>query len=286
MTDLLAPSPLPPDPAPPKVAPDPLGAWRAARAALDVARASVDEETVRVAREGREVYLRHVSPARRERLLPVPDDLLSGRVGPHVLEAQWADLLTPAQQAAARPELDVLAASLRAAWAALPAAERAVREAAARVPDAVGADASPEEGGAWRLVRTCWPGTYASQGGGAASYARARASVAARELQALGYRVRCAVREYPAGAERRAALRAFEVWVWATEEGAAVAPHQQALGYDGALRAAAAEGVSPTALYGGNAAPIEDAIRAGADRSARMAPPLTWEHIAEGEDLP
>ena len=78
----------------------PLDAWRAADLALREARRLVEAETLRVAREGREVYRRHASPARRDRLLPVPDDLLSGRVGPHVLEGQWSDLLTPAEQRA------------------------------------------------------------------------------------------------------------------------------------------------------------------------------------------
>lgn len=256
----------------------PLDAWRAADLALREARRLVEAETLRVAREGREVYRRHASPARRDRLLPVPDDLLSGRVGPHVLEGQWSDLLTPAQREAARPELEALAAPLRAAWAALPAAERAEREAASRVPAPVGAE-EPAPAGAWRLVRTCWPGTYGSQGGGADGYARARASLDARELLAVGYRVRCVDRAYP---ERGGRLRAFEVWAWTTEEGARVARHQRALGYADLLRAAAAEGASPAALLG---APIEDTIAAGADRSARSAKPLEWERLAEGEDL-
>ena len=92
----------------------PLDAWRAADLALREARRLVEAETLRVAREGREVYRRYASPARRVRLPPVPDDLLSGRVGPRVLEGQWSDLLTPAQREAARPELEALAAEAAA----------------------------------------------------------------------------------------------------------------------------------------------------------------------------
>lgn len=262
--------------------PTPLKAWRAADAALAAARARIDAETLRVAREGREVYARHASPKARARLLPVPDDLLAGPLGPLVLEGKWADLLTPAQREAARPELDALAAPLRTTWDALPAAERAAREAAARVPEPVGAGATPPDG-AWRLICERWPSSYASQGNGAAAYARARVSLAARTLQAVGYRVRCVTRLRTVGARQ---ARTFEAWAWTTPEGARCARWQQPPGEtcDDLLRAAAAEGVNPAALLG---APVADVTRADADGAGRRpAPtPLTWEQLAEGEDL-
>lgn len=262
--------------------PTPLDRWRAAAAALTAARARIDAETVRVAREGREVYARHASPKARARLLPVPDDLLTGPLGPRVLEGKWADLLTPAQREAARPELEALAAPLREAWDALPAVERAAREAAAQVPEPVGVDA-PDA--AWRLVDERWPSAYGSQGSGAEHYARARASLAARRLAGIGYRTRCVVR-LRARLDGRT-MRTFEAWAWTTPEGARCARWQQPPSetYDDLLRAAAAEGANPAALLG---APIADVARAGADEPGRLERPrpLTWEQLTEGEDLP
>lgn len=165
------------------------------------------------------------------------------------------------------------------------AANDAERNAASRIAEPISGD-----GARWRQARSVSIHTYGSQGLGAASYARASATLRARDLIELGYHVRCVARRRPAllpvGPYYLGPIWTWNVYVWTCDEGERIAPHQSpARSIADDLRRARDEGVNPAALW--SCVPHRLVEAAGADRVPDRGPPppLPWETLDADEPL-
>lgn len=269
-----------------------LDAWRVARAAAVALRDAHEVEMAIIAATTRAAYAAACTPAQRARLVPAPPVPCRWSDLQHAYRS-WRDVLgrsAKGKVAIAAADADVVSRGLDVRLAAMfdeqRAAGEAEREAASRVPGPVSG-----EGARWRLVRSVSVCTYGSQGLGAASYARASATLRARDLIELGYRVRCVARRRPAslpvGPYYLGPIWAWDVYAWTCDEGERVAPHQsppRSIADD--LRRARDEGVNPAAMW--SCVPHRLVEAAGADRVSDRGPPppLAWETLDADEPLP
>lgn len=269
-----------------------LDAWRVARAAALALRDAHELEMATIAATTRAAYAAVCAPAQRARLVPAPSAPCRFSDLQHAYRS-WRDALGKGAKgvaAIAAADADVVSRGLDVRLAAMfdeqRAAGEAEREAASRVPGPVSG-----EGASWHLVRSVSIHAYGTQGLGAASYARTSATLRARDLIELGYRVRCIARRRPAslpvGPYYLGPIWAWDVYVWTCSEGERIAPHQsppRSIADD--LRRARDEGVNPAALW--SCVPHRLVEAAGADRVSDRGPPppLAWETLDASEPLP
>lgn len=270
-----------------------LEAWRAAQA--DALR--VDDlhaaERATIAVAVREAYAAVCTPKQRARLAPAPpapcsfSDLSRAYM-------QWRDVLgTTAKGTASRAAADASIVThgerIAAQAEEMFALREVVRAAAMEIDEPVVGAAAADA--AWALIRSVSVCTYGSQGLGAASYARASATLRARDLIEIGYRVRCVARKRPAslpvGPYYLGPIWAWEIYAWTCNEGARIAPHQSpARSIADDLRRARDEGVNPSALW--SCVPYRLVQAAGADLASSNPPPapLAWETLDSDAPLP
>lgn len=266
-----------------------LDEWRTARAAAVALADAHAVERATIAAAVRAAYAAVCTPAQRARLASAPaapcsfSDLSRAYMG-------WRDVLgRSAKGKAAVATADAAIVDFGARLAAMGDEQRAAgdaeHEAASRITEPVSG-----EGASWHLVRSVSIYTYGSQGLGAASYARASATLRARDLIELGYRVRCIARRRPAslpvGPYYLGPIWAWDVYAWTCDEGERIAPHQappRSIADD--LRRARDEGVNPAALW--SCVPYRLVEAAGADRVSDRGPPppLAWETLDADEPL-
>jgi hypothetical protein len=245
-----------------------------------------------IAAAARAAYAAVCTSAQRNRLVPAPPAPCSFSDLQRAYRS-WRDVMGKGTKNAAviaAADAKIVSQGLDVRLTAMFTEQRAAydaeHEAASRVPGPVSS-----EGASWHLVRSVSIHAYGTQGLGAASYARASATLRARDLIELGYRVRCIARRRPAslpvGPYYLGPIWAWDVYAWTCSEGERIALHQsppRSIADD--LRRARDEGVNPAALW--SCVPHRLVEAAGADRVSDRGPPppLAWETLDAEEPLP
>lgn len=269
-------------------------AWRAEKAALAALLAEHDRANFEMFTALRAAAVPLVAAKKRVALLPAP---VAGEAPCWPAGASayrtWRDAVPKTKREAYDLACAPHGAAYDGRYATEAAAHKAVRDAAAKiVAPVVGAPA------VWRCVYSKAPICYASQGTGAATYARGAVALRYQELVDVGYQVRAVTRARNPVRDCANACRGtwsshhlhsphegFEVWILTCAEGAEIAPHQYPdRAFDATLRACADLGCNPAAMWTG--LPWAAVERAGADRAHDRPPPVPWENLGFDEPLP
>lgn len=264
-----------------------LDVWRAAKLECVRVADAHDIERVTIGAAVRAAYVAAATPKQRATFVPCPGAPCSFSALAAAY-AQWREVLgKTAKGKAAREAADDACKAYGDRFAAMAdegiAVRRALDTAAMDIDAPVIGD-----GAAWHMIHAVYESRYATQGLGSSHYARAAATLHARDLIEVGYRVRCVTRGRPARLPRGPYGTpgwAWEVWAWTCDEGAEIAPHQRpARSLADDLRRARDEGVNPAALW---PVPMRLVEAAGADLATHHRPvPVVWEQLADGAPLP